>query len=238
MNQIVRISCLLGAILAPAIADSAELAGYLVDGQGNPVLSGTGSCIRTGSWSERLPGAGCDATPDRVTLLPDAHGRAGAVVVRSASGEKVLDRAYAALEVLPTSIAERQQDRAAVEQRYGALLAAQPPRPVAYTVYFMSGSATELTPASQAVFEQIKLTLASRPAPEITVIGHTDRVGSLESNDILSLRRAEAVRNVLVAVGIRAASLDIAGRGEREPLVATADGVDEVRNRRVEIDLR
>jgi outer membrane protein OmpA-like peptidoglycan-associated protein len=70
------------------------------------------------------------------------------------------------------------------------------------------------------------------------VIGHTDSVGSEEANDLLSLQRAQSVLQVLIETGISALSIDATGRGEREPLVITADGVDEPRNRRVEISVR
>jgi outer membrane protein OmpA-like peptidoglycan-associated protein len=80
--------------------------------------------------------------------------------------------------------------------------------------------------------------IARRPAPEIVVIGHTDRVGAVPYNDTLSLRRAERVRDELVKVGIAADRIRVAGRGEREPLVPTADEVAEARNRRVEINVQ
>jgi outer membrane protein OmpA-like peptidoglycan-associated protein len=80
--------------------------------------------------------------------------------------------------------------------------------------------------------------IARRPAPEIVVIGHTDRVGAVPYNDALSLRRAERVRDELVKVGITADRISVAGRGEREPLVPTPDEVAEPRNRRVEINVR
>ena len=70
------------------------------------------------------------------------------------------------------------------------------------------------------------------------VIGHTDRVGAVPYHDTLSLRRAERVRDELVKVGIAAERIRVAGRGEREPLVATPDEVAEPRNRRVEITVR
>ena len=114
---------------------------------------------------------------------------------------------------------------------------AQPPRPVSFTVYFLTGR-DELTPESRALFDGIKAELARRPAPEITAIGHTDRVGTISANDALSARRAQAVKAALVAAGIPATQIDVAGRGEREPLVPTADEVDEPRNRRVEISVR
>jgi len=56
--------------------------------------------------------------------------------------------------------------------------------------------------------------IARRPAPEIVVIGHTDRVGAVTHNDTLSLRRAERVRNELVKVGIAPDRIRVAGRGE------------------------
>ncbi|MBK6638431.1 MAG: OmpA family protein [Rhodocyclaceae bacterium] len=95
-----------------------------------------------------------------------------------------------------------------------------------------------IDPESAPVIAAIKAELSKRPAPEITVIGHTDRVGKLEGNDELSKRRAEAVRDILSGDGIKAASMEVAGRGEREPVVATADEVAEARNRRVEISIR
>jgi outer membrane protein OmpA-like peptidoglycan-associated protein len=105
-------------------------------------------------------------------------------------------------------------------------------------VYYATASATELTPESIPVIEALKSELAKRPAPEITVIGHTDRVGTDEANDLLSLQRAQSVRQVLIESGINAISIDATGRGEREPLVATPNEVDEPRNRRVEISVR
>jgi outer membrane protein OmpA-like peptidoglycan-associated protein len=75
-------------------------------------------------------------------------------------------------------------------------------------------------------------------SPEIVVIGHTDRVGTLEYNDKLSLKRADVVRAALVAAGVPPGQIDIAGRGEREPAVATPDEIAEPRNRRVEIMVR
>ena len=70
------------------------------------------------------------------------------------------------------------------------------------------------------------------------MIGHTDRVGTVPYNDALSLRRAERARDELVKAGVPADRIRVEGRGEREPLVATADEVAEPRNRRVEIDVR
>jgi outer membrane protein OmpA-like peptidoglycan-associated protein len=50
--------------------------------------------------------------------------------------------------------------------------------------------------------------------------------------------RAESVREILVAAGVNRSVISVAGRGEREPAVPTADEVAEARNRRVEIKIR
>jgi len=70
------------------------------------------------------------------------------------------------------------------------------------------------------------------------VIGHTDRVGMPQSNDELSRRRAEGIRQLLIESGVPPEKLEVVARGERDPLVPTEDEVDEPRNRRVEINLR
>ena len=177
---------------------------------------------------------------DRVILLPDADGTAGAIIVRANSGaEQRIDRAYLAAEVSREgSLTLSPQDPAAVQARYGELLSARPAAPVSYLVYFLAGSSNTLTPESRSVLDQMKAELARRPVPEVQVIGHTDRVGRVEANDELSLRRADAVRDLLVGAGIPRDQIDTSGRGEREPLVPTADEVAEPRNRRVEISVR
>jgi outer membrane protein OmpA-like peptidoglycan-associated protein len=52
------------------------------------------------------------------------------------------------------------------------------------------------------------------------------------------MRRALAVRELLMQLGVAPAAIEVSGRGEREPLVPTPDGVAEERNRRVEMNLR
>ena len=176
--------------------------------------------------------------PDRAILLPDADGKVGKIVIRSASGQQELDTAYAASEIdRQGNIVARSEDAASVRARYGALLDARPPAPKSWMLYFAAGSVQELTPESRTTLNQIKAAITHYPTPEISVIGHTDRVGSTESNDKLSRQRAEAIGTLLQASGIQA-QMEFSGRGEREPLVPTADEIAEPANRRVEINLR
>lgn len=174
-----------------------------------------------------------------VVLLPDANGGTGAVVVRAEKGEQALTTAYGSAAVTNRGAIEvKVEDAGAVAQRYAQTLAARPPSPVSFVLFFEFGSAAEISPEFKPVLEQLLSALASYPAPEITVIGHTDRVGTLEFNDRLSLERAETVRSWLVQSGIAPSMIEVAGRGEREPAVPTADEVAQPANRRVEIGLR
>ena len=174
---------------------------------------------------------------ERVVLLPSPDGRPTAVVVRDARGELVLDKPYAAAQRRAGEMGPLQSSPAEVEKRFGAALAAQPPKPRSFTLYF-AGGAEVLTPESAAELATIRQEIARRPASEVMVIGHTDTVGGLEDNDKLSLRRAEAVRDILIAAGVPGEKIELAGRGEREPLVTTGDEVAEAKNRRVEISVR
>lgn len=173
-----------------------------------------------------------------VVLVPDAGGKVGAVSVKSAQGETVIDSAYASATATGNAAPVVGSSSAAqVQQTFGATARALPPPPVSYTLNFLEGR-DEYTTESRQTIETVLGELARRPAAEITVIGHTDRVGAVEYNDKLSLQRAERVRADFLKRGVAQSSISVAGRGEREPLVATADEVAEARNRRVEISIR
>ena len=150
----------------------------------------------------------------------------------------MLDHPYDAVGVSGSGgLSSRKETPESVSARYGEALAAQPQRPVSYQVYFETGQ-DEISLESQGVIAQIKADILKRSAPDIIIVGHTDRVGSVEANDALSLQRAGVVRDILLAGGISVLHIEVAGRGEREPLVATEDEVAEARNRRVEIIVR
>ena len=124
-----------------------------------------------------------------------------------------------------------------VNRTFGEALAAQPPKAISFTLYFETNS-TEVTGGSRPTLDALFAEVAKRQAVEVQVTGHTDRVGSVADNDRLSLQRAEAVRAMLIQRGIQATYIRAVGRGEREPLVPTADEVAEARNRRVEVIVR
>ncbi|MGH8782456.1 OmpA family protein [Paraburkholderia sp.] len=183
--------------------------------------------------------SGCSSTVDRIVLLPDPDGKAGAVIVHSATGEQTIDQAYAGVNVSRDGTMEKTMgSQSSVQARYGELLAARPPRPMTFTINYRFDSSTVLAPESVATVEKLKAVLATWPAPHLVVVGHTDQAGSLAFNDRLSRRRAQSVAAFLIKQGIPARQIETAGRGKRDPLVPTADGVPNPMNRRVVIDIQ
>lgn len=177
-------------------------------------------------------------TADRVVLLPAPDGSVGKVIVRSAGQEKEIAQAYATAAVKPGgSVQSGSGTEVEITTHYADVLQAQPRRPASYLLYFQNDS-DQLTAASQATLSALKQDVASRPVPEILVIGHTDLVGSSEYNDTLSLQRAQLIAGMLQQLGVQPKSLEVTGRGMRDPLVPTASGVEEPRNRRVEVSVR
>lgn len=170
-------------------------------------------------------------------LLPAADGRSSALVVTTQQCETTLASPYATVEIKDGHTVRSTSSAEAVRSRYGALLDAQPPQPKSYVLYFQFDR-IDLTPDSVGLLEHMKEEVAAMPAAEVVIIGHTDTMGSESRNDRLSLRRAEVVRAALIAIGIPPSAISVAGRGERELAVPTADEVPEPRNRRAEIKVR
>jgi len=184
----------------------------------------------------------CAAAPNTrefVVLVPDQSGTTGAVVITNPrGGSAVLDKPYtAALLEKGEPVAPPPVEREQVTKLFTHAIAAQPDRPISFYLYFLEDS-DEYTAASKDAFEKVFVVVARRKVAEVAVIGHTDRVGPVEYNDTLSLRRAERVRRDFVGRGIPTGSINVAGRGEREPVIPTADEVSEPQNRRVEINVR
>lgn len=180
--------------------------------------------------------AGCAS--ERITLLPDADGKVGALIVTGDNGSEVrLNQAYGSVRVQGSNAEFRQSNAAEVTERYRATLAATPIAARSYILRFASEKTTllpEAQPTLKAVFDDYR----KRPAPEVIIIGHTDKSGDAKYNEELSQRRANAVRSLLIADGVSPDMIETAWRGDREPLPETSGNVYEPRNRRVEIKVR
>ena len=113
-----------------------------------------------------------------------------------------------------------------------------PPQTGASFIVFFDFDRSNLTQQAMTTIRQAAAAAKSGNRTRIGVTGHADRSGTDAYNMALSLRRANAVKDALVAEGIPAANIAVVGRGESQPLVPTADGVREPQNRRVEIVLQ
>jgi outer membrane protein OmpA-like peptidoglycan-associated protein len=176
---------------------------------------------------------------EMVVLLPDADGKVGTIVVETDKGRQVvLNSAYATARADPAGSVRRETvKQEEVRRTFGPALAAQPPKPVSFTLYFETGS-DEFADTAKSEIQRLLDEIKHRESPDITVIGHTDLVGDNEVNDDLSVKRAERVKAMLVRLGVPADHIVVAGRGKREPAVPTSAGIDEPRNRRFEVDVR
>ncbi|MFD1470150.1 OmpA family protein [Hymenobacter caeli] len=99
------------------------------------------------------------------------------------------------------------------------------------TVLFQVGKA-KLLPNARPALDQLAAELNSRPAVRLRVLGHTDRVGEPDKNQLLSEQRAAAVKAYLVKAGVAPERVDAVGYGDARPLYPSPDA----RNRRVEAE--
>ena len=172
-------------------------------------------------------------------VVPDADGKVGAITVDDGKQTVTLNEAYSVAHIndrtraLEPFTAEQQ----AVAATFREALAAQPVPPRDFILYFEHNS-NEMTAASRQAFDQVFEDIKQRGHYSVEVIGHTDTAGKDGYNADLSLKRAQAISDLLVDRGIAADAISAVGRGERDLLVATADKVLEAKNRRVEITVR
>jgi outer membrane protein OmpA-like peptidoglycan-associated protein len=182
---------------------------------------------------------GCATGKTVVVLLPDPDGHVGQIEISNKDGTRNINQAGYAVSVTSGNAPQPAVKMSEKEIRsiFASALAAEPVPPARYILYFFWDS-TELTPDSRAFIKEIITEIEKRASTDIDVIGHTDRSGSKEFNMALSHRRAERVRDLLIAEGIAPAAIRLAFHGEGNPLIQTADNVPEPRNRRVEVIVR
>ncbi len=107
----------------------------------------------------------------------------------------------------------------------------------ARTILFDTGKssfkkdAEDVLKAMTAIFKEY-------PQADFVIAGHTDSVGSIKSNQLLSQSRADAVRDYLISNGINADRLTTVGYGENMPIDSNATRSGRANNRRTEVTLK
>jgi outer membrane protein OmpA-like peptidoglycan-associated protein len=92
-----------------------------------------------------------------------------------------------------------------------------------------------IKPAFQPSLDKLADVMIKYNRSEITIIGHTDSIGSDAYNQRLSEERARAVKDYLVSRGVAASRMTTVGRGESEPRDTNSTEAGRQLNRRVEI---
>lgn len=104
---------------------------------------------------------------------------------------------------------------------------------IAEMVFFQTGK-DRILPRSYGILQAVAKTILGDPSiRKVRIEGHTDNVGSAESNMDLSRRRAESVMKFLVKSGVPAGRLVAEGFGVTKPIADNATAAGRERNRRV-----
>jgi outer membrane protein OmpA-like peptidoglycan-associated protein len=115
---------------------------------------------------------------------------------------------------------------------------AQPPQATCNSgpyIVFFDWDKSDITPEAATILDSAITAYANCNNSPITLSGHTDRSGSDQYNLELSKRRNDSVQAYLAGHGVSSNAMSRQALGEGMPRVATADGVREAQNRRVEI---
>jgi OmpA-OmpF porin, OOP family len=204
------------------------------------VLLGTLATIAGPGCGPRQVAAPAPVSRTLVVLLVDPESSAGGrATVSNQAGSVNLVGERDSTEVAtnqappsPSTFAEADMQRV-----FGEALAALPPAPLRFILYFQFDS-NDLTDEGRKLVPDILRVVGERAVPEVDVVGHTDTTGTSQSNVELGLKRAATVRELLLQAGLDASLIEVRSHGEADPLVRTADNIYEPRNRRVEVAVR
>ncbi len=182
---------ILAPIMGSALAESrGTTPGYTGDSTGNIIVSGTGDCVHTGSWSkDKATVVGCDG------------------YVLNAKVKIVKGEGLNAIWMISFPQAE-----------------------------LFAFDKAKMTDAGKAYIQAHRNELGDDLAQvySLTVIGYTDTTGDADYNMDLSKRRAKAVSDYLVTLGVPADKMRILGRGENDPIASNDTDAGRTQNRRVE----
>lgn len=183
---------------------------------------------------------GCGSKKNFIVLSPSEDGSVGALQIDNQQGSAVLDEEGKAIYIADENSAPSAPTAISItetEAVFQDALQVHPLMAESFLLYFQFNS-KKLTEESQQRISEIHQAINARNSIDISIIGHTDRTGDDAYNQQLSLERAKAVYNILVADKIVGDDMTITYYGEGNPLIPTADNVAEPKNRRVEVMIR
>ena len=202
-----------------------------------PAIAGL---LATGCGPRRVSAPQQPQSPAMVVLLADPEsGKTGRARVSNGHGRVDLaaerQSTVVAANGAPSAVMVISDEE--VTRIFGGAIAALPPPPKHFTLYFEFES-DKLTSESLALVPEILQAVKALEVPEVAVVGHTDTMGTNKANFELGLKRANTVHALLVDAGLAPSTIDVTSHGEGDLLVRTRNNKAEPRNRRVEIAVR
>jgi OOP family OmpA-OmpF porin len=104
-------------------------------------------------------------------------------------------------------------------------------------VQFESNS-FHVTPASKPRIQEFAQFLKRYPNAKVKIVGYSDSSGDREKNKILSKKRAESVKQLLVSYGISASKITAIGKGDLNPIATNDTPEGREKNRRIEAEIQ
>jgi OOP family OmpA-OmpF porin len=212
-------------------AASAEVVGYLSTSRDTIVKSGTGLCWRTTAWTPERAAEPCDPVPKVQAPAPMPVAAAP-----EPKPEPKLEPKAAPAPVAAVAEPKRAPlPRAPVIQRL-----------TLSTELLFDFDNAKLRPGGEQKLRELAKSLEGADLQSLAAVGHADRIGTEQYNRGLSEQRAQAVKSYLSELGIETKRIDVAGRGETEPITDGAcrnlRGLRLISclqpNRRVEVEVR
>ncbi|WP_254504436.1 OmpA family protein [Duganella vulcania] len=149
------------------------------------------------------------------------------------------DAARAQADAAANSARDEAAKNAALQQQLADLQAKQTERGLVITLsdVLFNVDRAELSAEGMRTVQKMADVLLQEPQSAVLIEGFTDSTGSADHNLQLSQRRAEAVRNALIGLGVKSDKIATRGYGEAFPVASNADAGSRQLNRRVEIVL-
>lgn len=225
MNKLNKVAALFASVALAAPVSSA-LAQTVDNWRANDGVTvwknGTNElCWRDASWTPATAAASCDGAPAPVAAPKPAPAPAPAPVAAPAP---------VVVAPPPAPVAPPPPPPPA------------PPKVVSEKVSFagdglFSTGAAELSPAFKKDLDGLAQQTKGMNLEVIIVTGHTDSQGAAATNQRLSLRRADAVKEYLVSKGIERNRIYTEGKGSKEPVADNKTKDGRAKNRRVEVEV-
>lgn len=218
------------AYVAERRSQRAEVVGGLLYSQGQTARARRDFMALSGQVQQRTEGQLAAVNQERAIdreRLAAAQGQ-----VAAAQGQAQAEREARIKAEAQAREAVQSLDRIAairVDQARGTIIT------LSGSVLFASAQSTLLANARERLDQVAEALKKQGTEQSIVVEGYTDSRGSDQTNDELSLRRAQAVREYLVSRGVPAERIRAVGRGKANPIADNASPEGRANNRRVEI---